>query len=307
MQIGGPVPNFAIREGSLSLKAIKDAVPRLEVKCAVEFSGMRRGDWFAISGWKADASVCGIPVPVGNLGLPNPMLFDTEGPIQGLADFSVDLFFYPEVLRLIEKVRTGDVSGSISIGINYVVPRARTEPGKAPMLGFGSEANSRAIPLKYSRDEWSKLLGELGYSGSWVVELPRPSAAAWPEVETRLQQAEQELRSLQVQAAASKCREAWEIAKPLISDRWQNTREIIQRGSKDPGSYSTKADRVITTYNDVDLLLNDARYLADMAAHGAVHALDENDSLLIYRLSHSILAYLSRQMQVAQGPSVKAS
>lgn len=301
------MPNFALREGSLSVRAIKDTVPRLEVKAAIEFSGMRRGDWCAISSWSVDVNLGGVPVPVSNLGLPNPMWFDSEGPVQGVADFSVNILLYPEILRLIEKVRTGDISGSISIGINYVVPRVRSEAGKEPIRGFGNEANSRSIPLKYSRDEWSRLLGELGYSGSWIVELTRPSAAAWSDVESKLEQADGELRGLHAQAAATKCREAWELAKPLVAARWENTKEIMQRGSKDPGTYTTKADRVASTYNDVDLLLNDTRYLADMAAHGAVHALDEEDSLLIYRLSHCILAYLSRQMQRAQGPATKAA
>ena len=69
---------------------------------------------------------------------------------------------------------------------------------------------------------------------------------------------------------------------------------MMARGSKGLTKYTIKPERVATTYDDVSNLLNDSRFLADMAKHGAEHTISDDDALLIYRLSHALLAYLSR-------------
>ncbi len=294
------MPNSAIQNNSVSRTNYRGLVPQVEVKFRVDFDSFAKGSTFAIPYWSADAQLAGVPVPTGSLSMPNPMFFDAEPP-RAQGEFSFRMLLYPYIIEAVNSARQGDVSGSAQVWFHYV-ESYQAGDGKWYVRGL---ANAPTILLGYSRDEWNRLLDDVGYEGAWTVEVVRPTAAKWEEVEGKLREAEKELRDLQAQRAATVCREAWELAKPFIQSKWESVQDIINRGSKSPGKYTTKADRIASVYNDVDLLFNDIRYLADIGAHGGVHSVTDEDALLIYRLTHSMLGYLSRRMQEAQatGPA----
>jgi hypothetical protein len=215
---------------------------------------------------------------------------------QAQGQFSFRILLYPTLLAAIETIRTGDLEGVATIWFHFVY----TSQGAGGVWNLLDQRNAFPIQLNYSRDEWCKLLEDVGYSGAWVVEVPRPRVVGWEEIEAKLQEAERELRNHQPQRAALACRGAWELAKPILGAKWERVRDIINRGSKAPGEYTLKADRVVSIYNDVDLIWNDVRYLADIAAHSAKHSICDDDALLIYRMSHVLLAYLSQSIRQTQ-------
>jgi hypothetical protein len=284
------MPNSRIEPSSVTKTTHKGIVPQLEVKFRVEFDAFSKGTTFATPYWVPDVTLAGVPVPVGSVSDASPNFFNSDPP-RAQGEFSFRLLLYPHILALVTAARTGDVAGTINARFHYVILSQGAESRWNPQDMY----NGWPIPLNFSRDEWNKLLEDLGYEGAWTVEIVRPGVVGWEEVETKLREAEKEVRDHQPQKAAVSCRDAWELAKPILQDRWEPVKDIINRGSKSPGSYTTKADRVASIFNDVDLLFNDIRYLADVGAHGGIHKVTDEDALLIYRLSHSMLAYLSRQ------------
>ena len=289
------MPNSAIQNNSVSRTNHKGSVPQVEVKFRVDFDSFPKGSTFAIPYWSAEVQLAGVPVPTGSLSMPNPMFFDADPP-RAQGEFSFRMFLYPYIIEAINSARPGDVPGSAQVWFHYV-ESYQAGDGRWHVRGL---ANAPAISLDYSRDEWNTLLDDVGYEGAWIVEVVRPTTSGWEEVEGKLREADKELRNMQAQRAATASREAWELAKPFIQQKWEPVQDIINRGSKSPGKYTTKADRVASIYNDIDLLFNDVRYLADIGAHGGVHSMSDEDATLIYRLSHSILAYLSRRMREVQ-------
>ena len=273
------VPNFRLEASSVTKRSIRGTVPQLEVKFRVEFDAFPKGTTFAIPCWVPDVTLAGVPIPVGNVSDAYPMFFDVDPP-RAQGDFSFCLLLYPHILTLVNAARSGDVTGSIDVRFHYVILSQGPEGNWNPH----DSHNGRPVPLNFSRDEWNKLLEDLGFEGAWTVEIARPALMGWDEVEAKLRQAEKEVRDCQPQKAVLSCREAWGLVKPQLAERWEQVRDIINRGSKSPGDYTPKANRVVTIFNDVDLLFNDIHYLADMGAHGEVHRITDEDALLVYRL-----------------------
>ncbi|MGH9919668.1 MAG: hypothetical protein ACRD6W_12495 [Nitrososphaerales archaeon] len=291
------MPNSRVEPTSVTKTPVKGIVPQLEVKFRVEFDAFSKGTTFATPYWVPDVTLAGVPVPVGSVSDANTNFFNSDPP-RAQGEFSFRLLLYPHILALVSAARTGDVAGTINARFHYVILSQGAESRWNPQ----DMHNGWPIPLNFSRDEWNKLLDDLGYEGAWTVEIVRPAVVGWDDVESKLREAEKDVRDHQPQKAAVSCRDAWELAKPMLQDRWESVKDIINRGSKSPGSYTTKADRVASIFNDVDLLFNDIRYLADVGAHGGIHKVTDEDALLIYRLSHSILAYLSRQSRAVAPP-----
>lgn len=291
------MPNSRIEPSSVAKTPVKGIVPQLEVKFRVEFDAFQKGTTFATPYWVPDVVIAGVPVPVGNISDANPNFFDGDPP-RAQGEFSFRILLYPHILTLINAARTGDVAGTVNARFHYIL----LSQGKESRWNPQDSYNGWPIPLNFSRDEWNRLLEDLGYDGAWTVEIVRPTLLGWEEVENKLREADKEVRDHQPQKAAVSCRDAWELAKPILASRWEPVKDIINRGSKAPGQYTAKADRVVSVFNDADLLFNDIRYLTDVGAHGGVHKVTDEDALLIYRLSHSMLAYLSRQSREATQP-----
>ncbi len=287
------MPNFTIQEGGLSFKTIPGVVPQIEVGFTVDFTAFFKKNGLAISRWTPEVQLSGVPVPVASVSEPT-LRFNEGTPAFAQSEFSFRVLLYPHILETINSVRPGDVKGAIQVSMYYLETAQ-----SADSWGLVGQWNAREVAMNYSRDEWNALLDKLGYAGGWTVEVVRPTITGWDTVEAKLKEAEREIRDHQAQRAAASCREAWNAARPLIKGKWESARDIINRGSKSPGEYTPKADRVASIYNDADLLFNDVHYLSDIGAHGEVHSISDDDALLIYRLSHTMLAYLSRRM----GPS----
>lgn len=295
------MPNAQVMEGSVTRAAVPGPVPQIEVRFRVEFTAFNEGQAFALPYWHPEVRLVGVPLPVAEVSAPSVQVF-TGGAPRAQCELSFKVLLYPHLLHAIEAARTGDLKGIIQPWFHYVIgsPLPNNQG-----VRLDSHANAPTIPFNFSRDEWAAALDQLRYDGAWIVEVSAPSVTApgWAAVTEHLVAADKALRQNQPQAAAQACRDAWEAASPLLVDRWEDAKSIMQRGSKAPGKYTTKAERVATVYDDVSLLLNDARFLADTAKHAASHTVSDDDALLIYRLSLSLIAYLSRQSKLAESPA----
>jgi hypothetical protein len=289
-----------IATSTVTRKAIPGPMSQIEVKFRAKFTGVDPQRGIAIPFWNPEVKLAGIPLPVTGVSS-----LDTTG--VGGDWFSPELSFRillpADLIRLVDAARTGDLAGSIEVWFHYV--EGQQVPGGGVVVkGYG---NAPTIPFDFSRDGWAKLLGELGWDASWVVEIPSPTIGdpAWEPVVKHLEVARKQLRDFNAPAAAQSCRDAWQAASPLLVGRWEEVRATMLRGSKNPAPYTSKAERVASVYDDVSNLLNDARFLADTSKHGEAHVVTGEDALLIYRMTHSLIGYLARQnlnAQVAAAP-----
>lgn len=293
------MPNPAVQEATVSRRPLPGVIPQIEVKFTIEFTENKGKNTWALPYWRPEAQLEGVPLPIGHVSYPNIQFFDGSDKAQG--EFTVRILLYPHIVHAIQAVRRGDMTGSVQAWFHYLLIQADIN---GTVQGVRTQTNAPSIPLNFSRDQWSELLRTVGYDGAWVVEITAPtfSAPGWEKVVEKLTEARNELGGGHPQTAAQACRDAWDAASPFLTDRWEEAKSIMQRGSTKPARYTTKADRVATVYDDLSNLLNDARFLADTAKHGADHQVSDDDALLIYRLTHSMLAYFSRQSMLAATP-----
>jgi hypothetical protein len=283
--------NFQVDQRTVAVSVAPGVVPRLVVKCAMQVDEFPRSTTLAVTGFNPVVELAGVPIPVV---APSSsfMYYDTgTSGKKGSGNCEFALAMYPHITRYIEAARRGDVRGMASLWFDRIM--IMNPPNAPPTVVDARQAPQ--IALDFSRDRWAGILQELGYDGSWVTEVQPPTGPGWPEVEEHLQRAAVELRAGQAQAAARACRDAWAAANPRLEGRWESVDDLMKRHSKKLGKFPPLSARVATTYDDVSHLLNDARFLADTSAHGEAHVLGDEEALLIYRLTHSLLSYLSRR------------
>jgi hypothetical protein len=294
-----PMSNLSIDLRSVSVTPAKGAIPKLTIKCTIQSDQYPSSSSLAVTSFTPSVQLVGVPIPVFSPSS-SFMYFDMgagSSRAQGSCEFS--LAMYPHITRAIEAARRGDVKGSAQLVFNRVM--LSVAPNAQPRLMEYTQAPD--LPLEFSRDRWSDILGEMGYDGSWVIEITPPPGPGWPDVEEHLQRASKELRSGQPEAAARACRDAWAAASPHLEGRWEAVEVLMKRQTKKLGRFPPMSTRVATLDEDLSHLMNDARFLADTSAHGEAHVVGDDEALLIYRLSHTLLGYLSRKSKEAEPTS----
>lgn len=290
--------NFRLEEPTIKREFVPAVVPRLNVSFSYVIENHDVGGQIAIAWCVAEGEMAGIPLNIIGTRAGDPMLFRNAGTTNGRGDCQFQIVLSPEFVRKVEAVRKGDLSSVVTVQMTALwlitdphTNEVRLQPWHVPFQ----------IKLDHSRDQWNELLMRIGYNLAWIVEIPTPGSVLWPEVEKQLKRADDELRAHQTQSAAQACRDAWQAANPYLQERWEDIDEVLRRRSKQLGKYPPLPERIATAYDDISRLLNDTRAVADTAKHGEAHTLSDDDTLLIYRLTHALLAYLSRQAALAEG------
>ena len=190
------------------------------------------------------------------------------------------------LLEAIESTRTHDVKVEVSVEIRY-------HEAEAPPFAEFRTGNAQ-LSLKVSEREWLDALGEMGYRGGWIVEVDRPEIEGWDGAVGFLSKAEDRISSHDAEGAIAQCRAAWKQLKPLLDGIWADVAVEVNRGSVQEDNYKTKAERI-------DDLRAAAISWANTGDHPEHYAASMEDALLAYRLTSSLMSFLSRKAKLAEG------
>lgn len=175
----------------------------------------------------------------------------------------------------IEGRRAGDVNININLAFRYFLAPG----GKAQAFYQGTQ-------LEISEGKWLKLLEALGYESGWVLEVLRPKIQGWERPVSHLQAARERIASHDAQGAVAECRAAWDSVDPLLKGAWESVEREMDRGSTPESGFPPKSARV-----------KSLREWAERFSHTGAHPESFNatmeDALLAYRMTASLLSYLS--------------
>ena len=183
-----------------------------------------------------------------------------------------------ETLGRIESVRQHNVLVQVSPILRY----------------FGSQGPPRpAYPLGQTQllipqNEWIAALEKMGYRSGWILEVDRPKVEGWDQVVSLLERAAERITSRDPEGAIVKCRAAWERLTPLVDAEVADIDLDVDRGSTPEEGEPKKSQRILA-------LRKSALKWAHTGAHPENYAASMEDALLAYRLTASLVAYLSRK------------
>jgi len=188
-----------------------------------------------------------------------------------------------DYLRRIESVRVNDVGISTSLVFRYLAG------GGVPSPGYPSGSTM----LDLSQAKWLAVLEKIGYKASWVIEVERPSVEGWPRATEFLENAHDRIISHDPEGAIAQCRAAWKLLTPLLESKWGELAIEIDRGSTPEKDYPSKSDRIKS-------LKAGALAWDHTGDHPEHYAASMDDALLAYRVTASLVSYLSRKTVQAE-------
>jgi hypothetical protein len=191
------------------------------------------------------------------------------------------------VINAIESVRHDNVQLTLTTEIGYWDPVQPTPP-QGP-FGWTNAQFTEKIP----QSEWLRLLEELGYSGGWVVEVPRPSVEGMAEAVRFLGEAWEKIDRRDAPGAVSDCRKAWDSVDSIVKGRSATISSEIDGLSKGEPNRDTKSKRVEEIRRWTDSFVQ-------IGPHSDVYEVTMDDALLAYRLTTSLMSYVGRKVVQAE-------
>lgn len=183
----------------------------------------------------------------------------------------------------IESVRQHNVTVQVSPVLRYFGQQG------PPNSAYPSGQTQLLIP----ENEWLAALEKMGYQGGWVVEVERPKVEGWSRPVEFLDKAWDRIQARDAEGAMAQCRAAWESIVPLLEAAAEGISTETDRGSLVEAGEPKKSDRVLT-------LRKAALKWAHTGAHPANYAASMDDALLAYRLTASLISFLSRKVVQAE-------
>ena len=231
------------------------------------------------------ASGISMNVSIGSVSIPfvtNESGFRYGSLVRDLFDHDLKcLIHLPRyLLDAIEKQREHDLKISVTVELRYFVP------GEAPneML----QMIQGSMKLDVSQKQWLDALAQMGYAGGWVLEVERPDVEGWPKAVEFLERAAERIASGDPQEALHLCRVAWDVVEPLLEAYKIDINAEIDRGSKEEEREPSKSMRIET-------LRKDTKKWTHTGAHPESYFASMDDAQLAYRLTASLMSYLSRK------------
>lgn len=227
-------------------------------------------------------SIGGVAVPVvasdGALryGQPIAGTFDQE------IKWTIPLPRY--LIEAIEAQRTDDVLINIAMEVHYHTV------GGNPLELFGAVWPS--LQLKVSQKEWLDALASMGFRSGWILEVDRPEVEGWDQAKSFLGRAAERIAARDPEGAVAQCRAAWRAVDPFIDAEKVTIAAEVDRGSTTEGGYPPKSERA----DDLRVAI---RSWTNTGAHPENYAASMEDALLAYRLTASLIAFLSRRVTPA--------
>jgi hypothetical protein len=189
------------------------------------------------------------------------------------------------LLEVIESTRTHDVQVSVSVELRYFLTGA---PPHETLRAVYAQ-----LPLKISQKDWLDALGAMGYRAGWVVEVDRPEIEGWDGAVAFLSKAADHISSRDPEGAIAQCRAAWKQLEPLLKGVWADVETEVDRGSTTEKGYPRKSERIAT-------LRDAAISWANTGDHPENYAASMEDALLAYRLTSTLMSFLSRKARLAE-------
>ncbi len=156
-----------------------------------------------------------------------------------------------------------------------------------------------SIPTRYaiakkeiSQKKWIKILEDLGYSESWILEVHRPNIAGMSEVIKHLNHAREKLSSKSPKDCVADLRSAWKSLEDLLNSNWNEVAKLIDRESNNQDNKSSKSQRI-------DDLKKSIYSLTNTGVHSEVYDTTMLDAEMYYQQTVSLIAYLSKHLKAA--------
>lgn len=191
-----------------------------------------------------------------------------------------------DILRTIESTRKDDVQVDFSCQMNFW-----GAGGLPPSRQFFSTYPS--VQAKLSQKDWSEILQGLGYYGAWIVEIPRPVTGSLDSAATFLESARKRIQADDATGALSDLRKAWDAADPALDAHPEARDREVDGLSTGEATEPTKAKRIGEARRWIDKF-------CQIGPHSDLYEVTMDDALLAYRLTTSLVAYLSKKAQDSQ-------
>lgn len=233
---------------------------------------------YFVTGLSADVSIGGVSVPFVTLesgwsyGSPVDLILNR--------DLKCLVHLPRHLLDAIEKQRMDDLQISVMVELRYAVVEG------TPCVMFHCFKDS--MQLNISQKQWLDALAQMGYAGGWVLEVERPDVEGWPKAVEFLERAAERIASGDPQEALHLCRVAWDVVEHLLEAYKTDINAEIDRGSKEEEREPSKSMRIET-------LRKDTKKWTHTGAHPESYFASMEDAQLAYRLTASLMSYLSRK------------
>ena len=279
---------FRIEPNATPIVGVAGAVPGLRIQAYArgridEPTNQREPSKYIASGISANVSIGGVSIPFvtveSGLHYGNPVGNMLNQDLKCL----VQLPRY--LLDAIERSRMHDLQISVSVELRYHFVGGAPHELLQTTQGY--------MQLNISQKQWLDALAQMGYAAGWVLEVERPQIEGWDQVVAFLEKAAERIASRDAEGAVAQCRAAWNSLDPLLDATWPNVAAEVDRGSKLEADYPPKADRAQSIRGAV-------RSWSNTGAHPESYAASMDDALLAYRLTVSLVSFLSRKSVQAE-------
>ena len=193
---------------------------------------------------------------------------------------SVEFQFPRWIIEAIESVRVDDVQFDLSFDLLYSCI-------EQPTNKFVIENRQVIQKIEYSQRKWLDILRQMNYSESWLIEVQRPNIEGMDIVVEHLCKAADCLSTRDYDDCMVNTRAAWNSFKPLLESKWESIGKLIDEGSSGQKGKDSKSKRV-------RIIREKIRDLTHVGAHREEYIVFPEDALLSYRLTVSMISYLSK-------------
>ena len=206
-----------------------------------------------------------------------------------------------ESLSYIERNRVDDVDLSLRFVGSYNVCSDWNEWKIVPDTG-GNGINLH-LAFQYSQKQWTDFLRKIGYGEKWIFEVERPKLQGFDAVLEKIQSAEEKLMKGQSSDPAdilTDLRAAWDRFQPYLDTKFEEIKNSINDKSATESNQPSKSDRIVDIINLQRKLIDDIQdlqkrvdKLLQIGAHREIYVSAHRDALLSYRMTVSMMEYLS--------------
>jgi hypothetical protein len=189
-----------------------------------------------------------------------------------------------DLIDAIESTRVDDLP--LGIVIEMFVS-SELEEGKSQFFRDNLHHN-----LKYSQKEWTGMLKEMGYSEAWIFEIARPTIEGMDVVVEHLQKAADNIATRDYEGCMANTRIAWNAVKPLLDSKWDEIKALIDEDSPGESNHDPKSTRIKATRDNI-------HSIANVGIHREAYKIQQDDAILCYYLTVSMVSYLSKLLKKA--------
>ncbi len=149
---------------------------------------------------------------------------------------------------------------------------------------------SRILSLSFSQKNWSEILDQLGYGEFWIMELSKVDIIGMDNVIKHLNKAKANLIHHSYEDCMTNIRSAWNAINPIINDKKDEIKELLDRENVEEISYDPKSKRIFD-------LLDRIKTFVQIGVHRENYESNFHDAQLSLYQSISMISYLSQMLK----------